>query len=148
MRKGDMAYEMTIRVQYYDTDAMGIVHHANYIRYFETARTEMLRSKGYPYDRIEDEGMYMPVLSVNADFRTPAVYDEVLVLACRVSRVKGASVELEYEIRSAETGEVHVTGESRHGFTTKDFRPVRLKKDKPEIYRVFTEAMEDSEEVQ
>ena len=55
---------------------MGIVHHSNYIRYFETARTEMFRMSGYSYDDMEKSGIYMPVLSVSADFKTPAVYDE------------------------------------------------------------------------
>ena len=71
---------------------------------------------------------YMPVLSVSADFKTPAVYDEVLELACRVSKLKGASIEIEYEIRGEESGEVHVRGKSSHGFTTPDLKPVRLKK--------------------
>ena len=53
-------HETRIRVQYYETDAMGIVHHSNYIRYFETARTEFFRSRGYSYDRMEKSGVYMP----------------------------------------------------------------------------------------
>lgn len=131
-----------IRVQYYETDAMGIVHHSNYIRYFETARTEMFRSGLYSYDDMEKSGIYMPVLAVNIEYKTPAVYDEVLSLYCGISKLKGASVELEYEIRSEETGEVHAKGTSSHGFTTTDMKPIRLKKDAPEVYEIFKKAME------
>ena len=73
-------FQTTWRVQYYETDRMQIVHHSNYIRYFETARTEMIRDWGYAYSDMEIAGIWLPVLSVNADFKTPAVYDEVLSL--------------------------------------------------------------------
>lgn len=136
-------FETKIRVQYYETDNMGIVHHSNYIRYFETARTEMFRMSGYSYDDMEKSGIYMPVLSVSADFRTPAVYDEVLVLSCGIKKLKGASIELEYEIRGEESGEVHVKGSSSHGFTTPDLKPVRLKKEAPQLYDIFKDAMEE-----
>ena len=135
-------FETKIRVQYYETDKMGIVHHSNYVRYFETARTEFFRSSGYAYDDMEKSGIWMPVLSVNVDFKTPAVYDEVLVLACGIKRLKGASVEMEYEIRNEETGEVHASGTSRHAFTTPELKPVRLKQESPEFYKIFKDAAE------
>lgn len=135
-------FETTVRVQYYETDKMGIVHHSNYVRYFETARTEFFRNSGYSYDDMEKSGIWMPVLSVNVDFKTPAVYDEILVLSCVISKLKGASVEMEYEIRGEESGEIHATGSSRHGFTDHDLKPVRLKKEAPEFYQIFKDAME------
>lgn len=130
------------RVQYYEVDHMNIVHHSNYIRYFETARTEMIRSWGRSYDDMEKAGVWMPVLGVEADFKTPAYYDELLKLECWTKKLKGASLELEYRISNYETGEVHVTGVSRHGFTTPDLKPIRLKKEVPEIYELFASVME------
>ena len=135
-------YETKMRVEYYETDAMGIVHHSNYIRYFETARTELFRSMGYSYDEMEKSGIYMPVLSVDAEFRTPAVYDEMLSVFCWVEKLKGASIELRYEVRGTESGQLHVTGSSSHGFTTPDLKPMRLKKDAPEIYEALKSAMD------
>lgn len=131
------------RVQYYETDKMNIVHHSNYIRYFETARTELIRSWGYSYDDIEKAGIWMPVLRVNVEFKTPAVYDEVLKLKCWTKKLKGASLELGYEISNDETGEVHVTGSSRHGFTTPELKPIRVRKEAPEIYKLFQDAQEE-----
>lgn len=131
------------RVQYYETDKMNIVHHSNYVRYFETARTELIRSWGYSYDDIEKAGIWMPVLSVNVEFKTPAVYDEVLKLKCWTKKLKGASLELGYEISNDETGEVHVTGSSRHGFTTPELKPIRVRKEAPEIYKLFQDAQEE-----
>ncbi|MBQ0079608.1 MAG: acyl-CoA thioesterase [Eubacterium sp.] len=137
------AFSSQYRVLYYETDKMSIVHHSNYVRYMETARTEMIRDWGYSYDDIEKAGIWMPVLGVEVDFKTPAVYDEVLNLKCWTTKLKGASVEIAYEISNYETGEVHVTGKSRHGFTTPELKPIKLKKEAPEIYELFKNAMED-----
>ncbi len=134
-------FKTTWRVQYYETDRMQIVHHSNYIRYFETARTEMIRSWGYAYSDMEMAGIWLPVLSVEAKYKTPAVYDELLLLKCWTKGLRGASLELAYEVSNYETGEVHVTGTSRHGFTNADLKPIRLKKEVPEIYELFEGAM-------
>ena len=136
-------FETKIRVQYYETDKMGIVHHSNYVRYLETARTELFRDKGYAYDDMEKSGIWMPVLSVSVDFKTPAVYDEVLILACWVKKLRGASIELEYEIRGEESGEVHVTASSSHGFTTPELKTIRLKREAPGLYEMLKSQEEE-----
>ena len=122
------------RVQYYDTDKMMVMHHANYIRYFETARTEYFRDEGFPYSEMEKENFQIPVLSVQAKFQEPAVYDEGIAITCRIVKLGPASLEVDYEVRNAETGVLHVKGHSRHGFTNHDLRPIPLKKRLPEIY--------------
>ena len=139
-------YSTTWRVQYYETDKMGIVHHSNYVRYFETARTEYLRDSGLAYDEMEKASIWMPVLSVNVEFRTPAVYDEVIRIKCWISRLKGASLEVQYEVSNYETGEVHATGSSSHAFTNPELKPIRVKKEAPEVYRVFAVSKEESDE--
>ena len=139
-------YSTTWRVQYYETDKMGIVHHSNYVRYFETARTEYLRDSGLAYDEMEKAGIWMPVLSVNVEFRTPAVYEEVIRIKCWISRLKGASLEVQYEVSNYETGEVHATGSSSHAFTNPELKPIRVKKEAPEVYRVFAVSKEESDE--
>lgn len=134
-------HETIVRVQYFDTDAMGIVHHSNYIRYFETARTEFLREVGYTYERMEAEGLKIPVLGVSVDYKTPAVYDELIKIKCWIKKLGGASFEVEYEVSSVEDGTVHATGWSRHGFTDDNLKPVALKRKFPEVYSVFIEKM-------
>lgn len=129
-------HETKIRVQYYETDAMGIVHHSNYIRYFETARTEMIRDNGYSYDDIEKAGVWMPVLSVNVEYKMPAIYDEMISVYCSVEKLRGASLDLSYEVRGAD-GRLCAVGSSSHGFTDPDLKPLRMKRDKPEIYAFF-----------
>lgn len=129
-------HETKIRVQYYETDSMGIVHHSNYIRYFETARTEMLRDSGYAYDDMEKAGVWMPVLSVSVEYKMPAVYDEVISVFCSVEKLGGASVNLAYEVRGAD-GRLCAMGRSSHGFTDPNLKPLRMKKQIPELYEFF-----------
>ena len=97
-------FEMEMRVPFFDTDKMQVVHHANYIRYFETARTEYFRARGLAYSDMEKYELQIPVLGVDAKFQTPTVYDEVIILACSMTKLGPASMEFDYEIRNAETG--------------------------------------------
>lgn len=127
-------FETVMRVQYYDTDKMQVVHHANYIRYFESARTEYLREEGIAYSEIEKCGVQIPILGVNAKYHVPAVYDELISISCRIVKLGFATMEIEYEIRNSETGELHVTGRTRHGIVDENYKPVALKKKCPAAY--------------
>jgi acyl-CoA thioester hydrolase len=89
-------HEIQIRVRYSETDAMGFLHHGNYFALFEMGRTELLRSRGGNYRRMEEEGLYMVVVSVECKYRKPARYDDLLVLKTRVSRITPAKIEHEY----------------------------------------------------
>ncbi|MBX7167025.1 MAG: acyl-CoA thioesterase [Pirellulales bacterium] len=96
-------HEIEIRVRYQETDAMGVVHHANYFTYFEMGRTELLRANGLAYRAVEEAGLLMVVVRINARFHRPARYDDVLRLCTRTSRVSAAKIEHEYRIfRGAE----------------------------------------------
>ncbi len=136
-----MKFEAKIRVQYYETDSMGIVHHSNYIRYFETARTEMMREAGFPYDAMEKAGVWMPVLSVTAEYKLPALYDEIISVFCWIEKLRGASVDLAYEVRG-EDGRLCALGRSSHGFTDPELKPIRMKKEQPEMYEMFSKMAE------
>ena len=113
-------FELEHRVAYVETDAMAIVHHSNYIRWFEMGRNDMLRTIGYPYSKLEKMGIWMPVIGVACDYKSPAVFDEVVLIRAWVDKVKGASVYLAYEVVGKESGEVKVTGSSSHGVTDTD----------------------------
>lgn len=137
-------FEMEMRVPFFDTDKMQVVHHANYIRYFETARTEYFRARGLAYSDMEKYELQIPVLGVDAKFQTPTVYDEVIILACSMTKLGPASMEFDYEIRNAETGLVHVKGHSRHGIVNSEYRPVALKRNYPEVHQFLTSLYEES----
>lgn len=85
-------HEHTLRVRYGETDQMGVVHHANYVLYAEEARTELMRQAGASYAQMERDGLALPVRSLHLRFRSPAYYEERLVLRTHVARLRAASV--------------------------------------------------------
>ncbi|NNJ24780.1 acyl-CoA thioesterase [Alienimonas chondri] len=92
-----------IRVRYAETDAMGVLHHAGYLIYFEIGRTEALREDGGSYADVEKAGRFLVVVEANVKYRTPARYDELLTLTTTVDRVTPAKLEHTYELRRGET---------------------------------------------
>lgn len=126
-----------VRVIYGDTDAMGIVYNANYIKWFEKGRTEWLRQVGYPYKKMEEQGIWLPVSHIEIDYKTPARYDDLLTIKTWLKKIKGATVIMAYDIVKAETGEVCVSGISTHPVTDPGLKPIRLKRDYPELYEII-----------
>ena len=78
--------ELTLEVRYYETDKMGIVHHSNYIRYFECARHQFMTDIGMPIVEIESRGIELPVVSVNAHYIASAKFGDVLKIVSRVEQ--------------------------------------------------------------
>ncbi len=107
---------MEIRVRYGDTDAMGIVYYANYLRWFEMGRTEMMRSLGIAYKEIEEQGVYLPVSEVFCKYHRPAKYDDLLIIETRIDFLKKVSLQFSYRILRAQDGVELVSGTTLHGF--------------------------------
>jgi acyl-CoA thioester hydrolase len=93
------SYELELRVRYDECDPMGFVHHSNYLRYFEIARTEMLRASGGCYREVEDNGLYVVVVRLECRYLKPAKYDDMLTVKAEVTRVTAAKIEHEYSVR-------------------------------------------------
>ena len=91
-------HEIEIRVRYSETDAMGFLHHSNYLSYFEMGRTELLRADGGNYREMEEKGRFLVVTKVAVNYRQPARYDDVLTLKTKLARVSFAKLEHEYEL--------------------------------------------------
>jgi acyl-CoA thioester hydrolase len=87
-----------IRVRYAETDRMGLLHHANYLVYFEQARTELLRSQGLTYRDMEDKGFFLVITKVEVNYRSPAKYDDVLSIKATVARTTPVRIDHSYEV--------------------------------------------------
>ncbi len=122
------------RINYYETDRMGIVHHANYIKYFEEARIYFLDKTGMSYREMEELGIIMPVLEVGCSYLSPARFDDMLDIGISLSYVKAAKASFVYEAKNALTGAAVCRGFSTHGFLDASFRPLNIKRAFPEIY--------------
>lgn len=110
--------EIQIRVRYAETDRMGLLHHANYLVYFEQGRTELLREQGFAYRDIEDQGYYLVLTKVQVRYRSPAYYDDLLTLRTIVQRTTLVKIEHRYEL--VRDGVVVAEGETTLGCVDKD----------------------------
>ena len=88
--------EVSIRVRYAETDRMGLLHHANYLVYFEQGRTELLRSRGLTYKELEDRGFLLVLTKVEVRYRSPARYDDLLTLKTSVVRTTAVRIDHRY----------------------------------------------------
>lgn len=87
-----------IRVRYCETDAMGFLHHGNFVNYFEMGRTELLRAQGGTYRAIEESGLFFVVVKLECQYKSPARYDDLLQLITKVERVSPAKIEHSYRL--------------------------------------------------
>lgn len=140
-----------IRVRYQETDQMGVVYHANYVNWFEIGRTELIRKRGFSYKRIEELGLFLPVVELESKFRQPAKYDDTIVIYTRIAAYNAKTVHFESQIRKAadeagpvagfeETepqGTLLVAGTTRHVWLDRDWKPVRIDKLAPELFRLL-----------
>ena len=95
--------EIQIRVRYAETDRMGLLHHANYLVYFEQARTELLRTLGAAYKELEDQGYFLVIAKVEIKYKNPAHYDDLLTIRTTVTRTTPVRLEHKYEVFRAGT---------------------------------------------
>lgn len=134
------------KINYYETDQMGIVHHSNYARFFEEARVSFMEQAGYPYKRLEDEDIFSPVLSISCKFIHAIKFGDSIRIAVRMISMTKVKCRFSYEITDLESGEIRARGESEHGFITREGRPVIIPKDKPEFYQAFLSELEEDKE--
>lgn len=122
------SFETNIRVEYHHTDQMGIVHHSNYVKFFEVARTEWLRAIGLTYKEMERRGVMMPIVEVNIKYRQPAYYDELIKVKAMVDELPMARMVFRYEIYG-EDGRDIASGSTTLGFIdSQTRRPQRAPK--------------------
>ena len=103
-----------IRVRYAETDRMDVVYHSNYLVWFETARILMLDQIGMPYSEIESRGLFLPVLTVSAEYKSPARFDDHLEIHLFLKKKPRARMHFDYEVRRGD--KLLAIGHSSHGF--------------------------------
>ena len=110
------------RVRYNETDQMGFAHHSNYLNYFEMARIEWLNKIGFSYAALERQGIVMPVVSVQINFKSPAYFDDPLTIKLVVNEIPKASIKIDYIIMNALKNEI------AYGSTTLAFLNIEINK--------------------
>jgi acyl-CoA thioester hydrolase len=112
-----------VTVRYAETDMMGIVYHANYLPWFEVARTQLLREQGFPYRQLEADGYRVPVLEVTAKFLRPALYDDTVTVVATIREKPLLRIRIDYEVFRGE--ELLAIGHSAHAFCDTKGQPTR-----------------------
>ncbi|MFQ3565463.1 MAG: thioesterase family protein [Aggregatilineales bacterium] len=125
--------EATFPIRYAETDAMGIVHHANYIVFFEEGRSHYARARGSDYADFERSGFHLVVTEVEARYLKAMHYGQRATVRCWIETMQSRSVKFGYEILDAATGEVCVTGFSKHICVRRDGGVAHL----PEAWRAW-----------
>ena len=136
------------KVQYYETDKMGITHHSNYVRWMEEARIDFFSQMGYGYDVMEQQSIISPVLGVECKYQHTTTFADEVEIEVLVKEFNGVRLVLEYRMKKYGEDKTVFTGGSRHCFLDKEFKPIRMKKNYPEIYQLFTAEAEKYDSTQ
>ena len=121
----ELHFDYTLRTRYAETDQMGVVYYGNYPQYLELGRVEWLRAIGLTYKEMEAEGIMMPVVSLQIQYKKPALYEELITIRTKLKDLPSTKIEFDYEILN-EKGELLSTANTILVFVdAKTFRPVR-----------------------
>ena len=132
------------KVQYYETDKMGITHHSNYIRWMEEARIDFLEKIGWEYAKLEEMGLVSPVMNVTCDYRKPTTFSDEISIEVSVKEFRGVKLFLSYEMKN-DKGETVCNAQSAHAFLDREGRPARVKQDFPELFETLTKLCQNAE---
>jgi acyl-CoA thioester hydrolase len=121
-----ITHQTETRVTYAETDAMGIVYYANYLRWFEIGRTEFMRNLGMAYSEMEAQGAFLPVSEVFCKYHASARYDDVLIIETSVDSLNRASIQFAYRILRKSDGKQLVTGSTLHAFINREGKIVKV----------------------
>ena len=131
---------MIHKVQYYETDMMGVTHHANYIHWMEEARIDFMDRIGFPYRQMEAEGVFSPVKSLQVNYLKPCTFGDEVEITAGIRDFNGVVITITYDMRV--NGEQVFSGTSEHVFLDREGKFVRMKRVMPEfceeVYRRIT----------
>ncbi|MBQ4141268.1 MAG: acyl-CoA thioesterase [Clostridia bacterium] len=119
------------KVQYHETDKMGIAHHSNFIKWMEESRVDFLDQMGYGYVKLEEEGIISPVLSVECEYKKPLHFGDEIEISPEILEFKGIRLVIGYSF--THNGETVAVGKSSHCFLTPEGKPIALKRSFPEF---------------
>ena len=130
------------KINYYETDRMGVVHHSNYIRYLEEARCYFLENIRIPFEVLEENGITIPVLGVNCTYKHHVTFGDTLQIRVFIKEYTGVRMTVGYDVTEKETGKVVIIAETKHCFTDRNLKPINLKKQVPDFSDKFISLME------
>lgn len=132
----------TRKVNYYETDKMGVVHHSNYIRYFEEARTDFMDQIGCPYHMLEAENLISPVVSVECKYKQSLRFGDTFEVRTSLAKINKVVFAFSYEIYDSSTNELKAYGTSEHCMINDKGEITSMYKKRPDLYQLFVDEFE------
>lgn len=130
--------------RYAETDQMGIVHHSNYLIWFEAGRTEFLKKVGISNSKIEAMGILLPLSHMDCSFKSPAKYEDEIIVKTRIRKMTCARVEFDYVVVNGGDGRLLAIGSTSHAWTDKSLKPLNIKKLQPELWGMLEEVIDEN----
>lgn len=134
----------TRQASYYETDQMGIVHHSNYIRYFEDARIRFMHNIGCDIMEMENKGLFIPNVDAYARYKKPIKFSDDFIISVKLVTFTGSRMVFEYNIVLCKNNEIAATGHTTHCFTNCEFKPVSIKHTFPEYFQKLKNNIQSS----
>ena len=128
------------KVQYYETDMMGVAHHANYLHWMEEARIDFMDQLGFPYAEMEKRNVLSPVKTVSCEYRQPCTFGDEIAVSVTVDSFNGVIMTIVYEMIN-QTGETVCSARSEHVFLNREGHFVRLRRELPEFCAAVDKVM-------
>jgi acyl-CoA thioester hydrolase len=129
-------------VRYAETDQMGIVHHSNYPIWFEAGRTDFIKKMGMPYSKIEETGLLLPLIELRCNFKSAAKYEDEIIVKTKIKEFTFARLVFYYEVFKCGEKNILASGETMHAWTTRELKPINIKKNSAFIYELLLKATE------
>lgn len=137
-----MEFEYKRKMNYYETDRMGIIHHSNYIRFLEEARCTWMEAFNLPMQKLEENGITIPTLEVDCKYKHHVTSGDTIIIKPIITEFNGVRMTLTYNVTEETTGNTVIEAHTKHCFTNRELRPINLKKYNIDFFNKFESLLE------
>ena len=141
-----MSFTFERKVNYYETDRMGVVHHSNYIRFLEEARCRWLEGLNISMENLEKDGYTIPTLEVNVRFINYVTSGDIILITPKIIEYNGVRMTVDYEVINKQNKKIVVEAYTKHCFTNNFLKPINMKKNNVEINKIFVKLLQESDD--
>ena len=138
-----MSFSYTRKINYYETDKMGVVHHSNYIRFLEEARCRWLEELNISMEKLEELGYTIPTVEVNCKYKYHITSGDIITIEPKINEFNGVRMTVTYNVIDKKTEKIVINAWTKHCFTNKELRPINMKKSNVEIHKIFKILLEN-----
>ena len=137
-----MSFKYERKINYYETDKMGVVHHSNYIRFLEESRSRWMEDRELSMEYLENKGFTIPTLEVYCKYKYPVTSGNTIIIEPKITEYNGVRMTVSYKVTNKETGTEVIDAFTKHCFTNKNLKPINMKKYDELIYNKFNNLLE------